>query len=205
MIYFICDTMKKIKIIVVILIVIILMPILINFYIIFSTINNIYLTSEVENKYDIALVLGCSVLRDNKPSKMLEDRLLTSINLYNAKKVDKILISGDHKEGYSEIDVMYSYLIDKGIKEDDILIDKEGYSTSESIINYKNNFGDKSVVIVTQKYHLFRSIYIANRLKINNIGVPAKLVNYKGFFLREIREILARNKDFFLFLTNNWE
>lgn len=205
MLYFYCDTMKKIKIILIILLIIILIPVIINFYIIFSTIGNIYNNADDEIKYDIALILGCSVLRDNKPSKMLEDRLNTGILLYNNKNVSKLLISGDHKEGYSEIDVMYNYLIQNGINENDILVDMKGYSTSESLINYKNNYSDKSVIIVTQKYHLYRAIHIANKLKIDNIGIPAKLVNYDGFVSREIREILARNKDFFLFLTNNWK
>jgi len=192
--------MKKIKMILCVLFIISLIPLIINFYVIYTNLNDIYNADNVVEKYDIALVLGCSVLRDNTPSKMLRDRLNTGIKLYNEKKVSKILISGDHEDGYSEVEVMYNYLIEEGINKEDILIDYEGYSTNESLINYEKNYKDESVIIVTQKYHLYRALFIANKLDINAIGVHAKLINYNGYLFREFREILARNKDFFLFL-----
>lgn len=184
------------------LFIIFLIPLIINFYVIYINSNNIYNIDKIEKNYDIALILGCSVLRDNSPSKMLRDRLNMGINLYNEEKVNKILISGDHEEGYSEVEVMYKYLINEGIKEEDILIDYKGYSTSDSLINYEKNYKDKSVIIVTQKYHLYRALFIANKLDVNATGVHAELINYNGYIFREFREILARNKDFFLFLFN---
>lgn len=170
------------------------MPLLINLYVLVRNIHDIKDINEVNNEYEIALILGCSI-KNNRPSKMLRDRLNKGIELYNSGKVKKILISGDHKENYSEVDVMYNYLIEENVLESDILIDKEGYSTSESLINYKENYSDKSVIIVTQKYHLYRSLNIAKDLKLNALGVYADLVNYKGFIFREFREILARIKD----------
>lgn len=172
-----------------------LLPLFINLYVIFRNINDIKDISEINEQYDIALVLGCSI-KNNQPSKMLRDRLNKGIELYNRGIVKKILISGDHQKNYSEVTVMYNYLINKNIPENDILIDKIGYSTSESLINYKNDYSDKSVIIVTQKYHLFRALNIAKDLKLNSVGVYADLVNYSGTIFREIREILARNKDF---------
>ena len=192
--------MKKIKIFIIVILVIILIPFLINFYVIFNNNDKIYAFDEISDKYDIALILGCSVLKNNTPSKMLKDRLDMGINLYNSSKVAKILISGDHEEGYSEVEVMYNYLINEGINKEDILLDYEGYSTSDSMLNYKEKYSDNSVVIVTQKYHLYRSLHISKELNIDAIGVHAELINYHGFIFREIREILARNKDFFAFL-----
>ena len=94
---------------------------------------------------------------------------------------------------------MKNYLLDSNIPIEDILIDELGYSTGESITNYKNNYKDKSLIIITQEYHLYRALFIANKLEINAIGVSAKKVNYNGQLFREIREILARNKDFALY------
>lgn len=187
--------MKKIKIIIIVFLIMALIPLFINLFVIFRNINDIKDISEINEQYDIALILGCSI-KNNKPSKMLRDRLNKGIELYNRGIVKKILISGDHQKNYSEVTVMYNYLINENIPENDILIDKIGYSTSESLINYKNDYSDKSVIIVTQKYHLFRALNIAKDLKINSVGVYADLINYSGTVFREIREILARNKDF---------
>jgi len=191
--------MKQIKIIIIISLIISLIPIGINFYIVDEYKKDIFMEQEVKEKYDIALVLGCSVLKDGRPSKMLRDRLDAAISLYEKGLVKKILISGDHTKTYSEITTMNTYLKENDILEENILIDYEGYSTHESLINYQKNYKDESVIIVTQKYHLYRALFISQELDINAIGVMAKLVNYNGTLYREIREILARNKDFLLF------
>jgi len=192
--------MKKIKMIIIVFLLIALIPLFINFYVIYNNINDIYDIKDVDEKYNIALILGCSVINNERPSKMLRDRLDKGIELYINGVVSKILISGDHQKEYSEVDVMYKYLLNENINEEDILIDYEGYSTSDSLINFKNNYSDSSVIIVTQKYHLYRSLNIAKKLDLNAIGVHANLINYHGFIFREIREILARNKDFVKFL-----
>jgi len=191
--------MKQLKIIIIISLIISLIPIGINFYIVDEYKKDIFMEQEVKEKYDIALVLGCSVLKDGRPSKMLRDRLDAAISLYEKGLVKKILISGDHTKTYSEITTMNTYLKENDILEENILIDYEGYSTHESLINYQKNYKDESVIIVTQKYHLYRALFISQELDINAIGVMAKLVNYNGTLYREIREILARNKDFLLF------
>ena len=191
--------MKKLKLLIIICLVIILIPFGINAFVILNTRDNIYDYTEINDNYDIALILGCSVLKNGNPSLMLRDRLNAAINLYENKKVKQILISGDHSKSYSEVEVMNNYLISNGVNENDILIDYEGYSTSESLINFKNNYSDKSVIIVTQKYHLYRALFIVKDLSLNTVGVYAKQINYNGQIFREIREILARNKDFFIF------
>lgn len=187
--------MRKLKIIIIIFLLIVLIPLFINLYVIFKNIDDIKDINEINEQYDIALILGCSV-KHNKPSKMLRDRLNKGVELYNKGLVKRILISGDHQDNYSEVTVMYDYLINNNIPKNDILIDTLGYSTSESLINYKNSYSDESVIIVTQKYHLFRALNIAKDLKLNSVGIYADLVNYPGTLFRELREILARNKDF---------
>ena len=141
--------MKKLKILIIFLI-ISLIPLGVNYYIIYSNLNKVVDIKNINKKYDIGLVLGCSVLRDGSPSKMLRDRLDKSIELYNAQIIDKILISGDHDKSYSEINTMKNYLSYNNIPIGAILIDDKGYSTGESITNYKNNYKDKSLIIITQ-------------------------------------------------------
>ena len=75
-------------------------------------------------------------------------------------------------------------------------MDHAGFSTYESIYRAKDIFQAKKVVIVTQKYHLYRALYIANRLGLEAYGVGADPRQYVGATYREIREILARDKDF---------
>ena len=93
--------------------------------------------------------------------------------------------------------VMKNYLVENGVNEEDIELDEKGFSTYESIYNIKNKFKYKNIIIVTQKYHLYRALYIANNLRIKAIGISAVNKRYSGNTYREIREVFARNKDFF--------
>ena len=146
---------------------------------------------------DCLLVLGASVKDGTRPSLMLADRLDTSIELYNIGVSDVLLMSGDHADQYyNEVAVMKKYAVDKGVPSSDIFLDHKGFSTFDSMIRLKKVFGAKKVVIVTQEYHLYRALYIANKLGIEAYGVPAPGENYNGQFRRDVREVLARDKDF---------
>ncbi len=190
--------MKKIKILLIILFILAMIPISINGYIYFSTKDNIFNEEKIKDEYDIALVLGCSVLRDGRPSLMLKDRLNKAVSLYDNGHVKKILVSGDHKDGYSETEVMKRYLMKKDIPEDDILVDEKGYNTKNSIKNFANNYKDSSIIVISQEYHLFRAIYLASKYNLNGIGVYADKNYYNGQFNRNVREFLARFKDFII-------
>ncbi len=189
--------MKKIKIFIIILFVLLLIPLVINGIVILSTKK--YIKDEVNNHYDIAMVLGCGI-KNNQPTPMLKDRLDAAIKLYEEGMVNNILITGDEHDNYSEIKVMKEYLLNNNIEEDIIIEDKNGYNTGASIENYKHNFADKTVIIITQKYHMYRALYIANHYDIKYIGYLAKEVNYRGQLFRSLREILARSKDFLKYL-----
>lgn len=152
-------------------------------------------SKKIEN-VDCILVLGAGVWNE-EPSPMLKDRLDVAIELYNNKKASKIIMSGDHtKENYDEVNTMKKYAIDKGVADVDIFMDHAGISTYDSIYRAKNIFKADKIIIVTQKYHLYRSLYIAKSLNIEALGVEATPTKYRGDFLREVREILARDKDF---------
>ena len=190
--------MKKIfKYILIVLIVIILVPVIINFYVILSTKNRIISgDSELLADIDYIVVLGAGIRR-GKPSPMLEDRLKTGISLYNNDISNKILITGDHmNDDYDEVTVMKNYLLEHGIPEEDIITDNYGISTYDSIYRVKNVYKSNKVVIVSQRYHLYRALFLSDNLDLESYGVEANLRYYYGQWYREIREILARNKDF---------
>lgn len=190
--------MKKIfKYILIVLIVIILVPVIINFYVILSTKNRIVSgNSELLTDIDYIVILGAGIRR-GKPSPMLEDKLKTGISLYNNDISNKILITGDHmNDDYDEVTVMKNYLLEHGIPEEDIITDNYGISTYDSIYRVKNVYKSNKVVIVSQRYHLYRALFLSDNLDLESYGVEADLRYYYGQWYREIREILARNKDF---------
>jgi vancomycin permeability regulator SanA len=146
---------------------------------------------------DCILVLGCAVWDDGTPSHMLEDRLRRGVELYNLGAAPKLLMSGDHgRTDYDEVDAMKTYAVDCGIASTDVFMDHAGFSTYESMYRAKEIFGVKKMIIVTQGYHLYRAIYIAKSLGIDAYGVAADYRQYSGQTARDLREILARVKDF---------
>ncbi len=147
---------------------------------------------------DCILVLGAGVWANNRPSFMLEDRLLTGISLYETGASERILMSGDHgTKEYDEVNVMKLFAVERGVPSEHIFMDHAGFSTYESLYRARDVFKTKKMIIVTQKYHLYRALYIAKSLGIEAIGVSADLREYKNQGYRDAREIFARVKDFF--------
>jgi vancomycin permeability regulator SanA len=111
-------------------------------------------------------------------------------------------MSGDHgSEDYDEVNTMKDYAIDKGIDSENIFMDHAGFSTYESLYRARDVFKIKKIIIVTQRYHLYRALYIANSLGLDAYGVASDPQQYVGQELREIREIVARVKDFFIVIV----
>ena len=189
---------KVIKYILIVVIIGVLIVLGINGYVKLSTKKQIITNNDYSNLKDIdcIIVLGAGVWKD-KPSPMLEDRLLQGIDLYKNNVSNKIIMSGDHgQEEYDEVNVMKSFAIEKGVPSENIFMDHAGFSSYESIYRAKEIFGAKKIVIVTQEYHLYRALYIANKLGLDSYGVGADPRQYVGATYRELREMLARNKDF---------
>ena len=149
---------------------------------------------------DCIIVLGCLVRSDGTLSDMLSDRVDRGIEVYGMiaeKSGAKLLMSGDHGTvEYDEVNAMKQYAIENGIDSEEIFMDHAGFSTYESIYRAKEIFGAEKVVIVTQEYHLYRALYIADALGLEAYGVASDQRTYSGQTIRDIREILARNKDF---------
>ena len=109
----------------------------------------------------------------------------------------KLLMSGDHgAKEYDEVNAMKQYAIEQGVDSAEIFMDHAGFSTYESIYRAKEIFGAEKVVIVTQEYHLYRALYIADALGMEAYGVTSDQRTYSGQTIRDVRELLARNKDF---------
>lgn len=193
---------KRWKIVLILVIILTIFTILflgINFFVILKSKNRILTENSACNldNVDCILILGAGI-RDNKPTNMLEDRLLQGISLYKNGASSKIVMSGDHgRTNYDEVNVMKDFAIKRGIKSSDIFMDHAGFSTYESLYRVKEVFEAKKIIIVTQKYHLYRALYIAEQLNIDAYGVASNPRGYTGQFIRDIREIVARDKDFF--------
>lgn len=151
----------------------------------------------LEGSFDCILVLGAGVKADGTPSSMLEDRLEISIELYFADASDRLLMSGDHMQSdYDEVGAMKRHATDAGVPSNAVFLDHAGLSTYESMWRAKELYGAENVLIVTQEYHLYRALYVAQELGMNAYGISADLRPYRGQIIRELREIVARAKDF---------
>lgn len=193
--------MKKINKLIIAIVILIIIGIIavfvINQYV--KSIANKNIIQEVKNanKSDAILVLGCQVMDDGSLSLMLKDRLDKAVELYKQGIAEKIIVSGDHgREEYDEVNAMKTYLIENEIPSENIFMDHAGFSTYESLYRADYIFKVKKITVVTQEYHLYRAVYIGNKLGIETYGVPAAKTEYYGQTSREIREILARDKDF---------
>ena len=175
----------------------------VNAYVVKSTEDRFLSAEEAAllEDVDCVLVLGCLVKADGTPSDMLHDRLLTGVTVYEKMKEGqssvKLLMSGDHgREEYNEVYAMKGYAVEQGIPSSEVFMDHAGFSTYESVYRAKEIFGAERIVIVTQGYHLSRALHIADALGVDAYGVSADVRTYRGQILRDVREILARNKDF---------
>lgn len=168
----------------------------INAYVI-SYVNDYILTEEdLKNEnFDCIMVLGAG-LWDGEPSPMLQERLDFGLKAYETGCTDKILMSGDHgREEYDEVNKMKDVAIENGVLSDNIFMDHAGFSTYESMYRARDIFQVEKMVIVTQKYHLYRAVYDARKLGIDAYGFAAEKLEYP--ITNDVREALARVKDFF--------
>lgn len=146
---------------------------------------------------DCIIILGAGV-RGERPTHMLQDRLDYGIALYEMGASNRLLMSGDHgRKNYDEVNVMKDYAINKGVSSSHVFMDHAGFSTYESLYRARDIFETKKVIIVTQKYHLYRALYVADKLGLDAYGVASDPREYAGQRVRDVREILARVKDFF--------
>ena len=170
----------------------------INIYI--TSYANEYIYRNIENTLEKSawLVLGASVLSSGRPSGILQDRLDSAFELYEAGKIENVLVSGDNsREEYNESDAMGDYLVMRGIPEENIYRDYAGFDTYDSMYRARDIFWVEDMMIFTQEYHLSRSVYIARRLGIDAVWSVSDKHIYRGMSRYKTREVLSRVKAFF--------
>ena len=148
---------------------------------------------------DCILVLGALVY-DNQGSlsPVLQDRMDCALSLLAQGVSDRLLLSGDHGSAdYDEVNSMLIYANERGVDRDLLFQDHAGFSTYESMVRAKEIFECQKIVIVTQKDHLYRAVYIARSLGMEACGVAADCRIYANRRSQAVREFLARDKDFF--------
>ena len=195
--------LKILSIAVVIGLILVLIGACINLYVIHTGGKRIYSVKTMRGSHaDCILVLGAGLKPDGSPSDMLRDRLSFACDLWQEGVSDTVLISGDRaSESYDEVTAMKNYLLAHGVPEEAILEDPMGFSTSESLIRAKEVYGYENIVVVTQRYHLYRALYVAEKIGLDAKGVNSDPFTYRGQVLRDMREFAARVKDFFKFLS----
>lgn len=151
-----------------------------------------------EKDAEYIVILGAKVHANGRLSLMLEDRVKAGVLLYNEDAAPYVVMSGDSDDtSYDEVNPMKQKANELGVPVDNILTDSQGLSTFDSMIRMRDEFKAKKVVIVTQEYHLYRAVYVARKLGLEAYGYPAEKIEYYGQTQRDIREVLARVKDFF--------
>ena len=141
----------------------------------------------------VAVIFGAGLRRDGKPTKVLQDRIQTGIDLYKFGKVDVLLMSGSQTfTGYDEVMSMRDYAIANGVPANAIQLDGRGFSTSNTCENILANRLER-VLLVTQNFHLPRALFYCTSLGIESIGVSADTPGYRRttIALWNIREIPA--------------
>jgi SanA protein len=155
-------------------------------------INRIYKESESPSER-VAIIFGAGLRRDGTPTAMLRDRVLTGADLYFSGKVEKLLMSGDNRfENYNEPESMRQFALAAGVPDKAIVLDYAGRRTYDTCYRAKAIFGVKSALLVTQKFHLPRALFLCNMLGMDTVGVEASNCYWNGSpFVWDIREQFA--------------
>lgn len=153
--------------------------------------------------YRAAIVFGAGLQRDGTPSPVLRDRVAAAVQLYQAGKVEKVLMSGDNRfVDYNEPGAMYNYAVELGMPSEDIVLDYAGRRTYDTCYRAKVIFNLRDAILVTQTYHQARALYTCNMLGLPSIGYAADLRTYhpSSNFYWNLREIPAT----FMALVDIW-
>jgi SanA protein len=157
-----------------------------------SAANHIYKETEAPAER-VAIIFGAGIRQDGTPTAMLRDRVLTGADLYFSGKVEKLLMSGDNRfENYNEPESMRQFALSAGVPDEAIVLDYAGRRTYDTCYRAKVIFGVKEALLVTQKFHLPRALFLCNTLGLNVRGVEASNCYWNGSpFVWDIREQFA--------------
>jgi SanA protein len=155
--------------------------------------NKIHSVEDVPSER-VAIIFGAGLQRDGRPTAVLRDRVETGSHLYFNGKVEKLLMSGDNQfVEYNEPEAMRQYSVSLGVPEEAIVLDYAGRRTYDTCFRAKAIFGLNSALLVTQKFHLPRALFLCNALGLNAEGVEAANRYYgrRSLFFWNVREQFA--------------
>jgi SanA protein len=161
-------------------------------YIDYATSNYILSSIDEAPSSTVAVVLGASVIK-GEPSPILQERAEAALDLYVTGKVQKVLVSGDDSvPGFDEVTPVRKYLVEAGVAPEDIFLDHAGFDTYSSMYRAKTVFGVTDAIIVTQSFHMPRSVFIARTLGIQAYGIVAEergdpIYNYSREWLASVK------------------
>lgn len=174
----------------------------VNYYVKSSTQNDIYDLAAQLPKTEAGIIFGAGI-RGDQPGKYLKDRLDAGILLYKKNIINKILLSGDNgRDEYDELTVMKNYCYKQGVDTTEIFIDYAGFDTYSTMYRAQHIFKIKKAILVSQKYHLNRAIYIGQQLGVDAIGYSANTGEYPGYQYVTFREYISVFKAFFDVIRN---
>ena len=158
--------------------------------------NKVYNSIEKIPSNNVGLVLGTSkYLKSGYINAYYTYRIDATVKLYKANKISFVLVSGDNGNSeYDEPTTMKEDLIEQGIPANKIFLDYAGFRTFDSVIRADKVFGQSKITVISQKFHIERAIFIANRNNIEAIGFVASNVSVNYGFKTMIREKFARVK-----------
>ncbi len=141
----------------------------------------------------VAIILGAKTMPDGTLSLISKDRVDKGITLYKEGYVKKILVTGDNSSlAYNEVNPVREYMLSKGIPSGVIFLDHAGFDTYSSMYRAREIFLVDSAIIVTQSFHMPRSVFLARQFGIDAYGTPSDEHGY--LFRNNIREVLANVK-----------
>lgn len=159
--------------------------------------SSIFTAAQAIPAADVAIVFGAGLRRDGRPAAVLHDRVVTAVELYQNGTVKKLLMSGDNRfEYHNEPGAMRALALDLGVPDEDIVLDYAGRRTYDTCYRAGAIFEVENAILVTQRFHLDRALYLCNALEVDAIGVVADRRPYRGHPFWQLREVAA--------LTNAW-
>lgn len=157
--------------------------------------NPLIRTPEEVEPCRAGLIFGAYALPDGRPSSALQDRLDTGLKLYQMGKFERFILSGDHgRKQYDEVNTMRRYLEERGVPKEDLFLDHAGFDTYDSLYRARHVFKARELILVTQKFHLPRALYIGEALGLDCQGVEADIHTLQSLRQLQLREVAAKVK-----------
>lgn len=188
--------MKLLKITLFILSLMVATLVFTNYYMVYKAKDHVFSQISELPKNKVGLLLGTSKYRAKGGINLYYAyRIDAAVALFNAGKIDYILVSGDNGSAdYDEPTTFKKDLIKRGIPEDKIILDFAGFRTLDSVVRAKEVFGQETFTIISQKFHNERALYLAAHFNIDAIAFNATDVTNRYGLKTRIREYLARTK-----------